>query len=162
VLVVGALQNSLMLERMPIHKYECLFLVIWIYRQHFHQFLLLPLIYRLRVLERMSALNFYSLRIIRLMPSIEKKFLVITSVPVQHNGKIMGRKKCKEQLAQHNGKMWKLEDSYFLIDLVFMTLVVKLKFWTFFISTCKIRKDSHFAAIRCIDMHQDTGWNLYN
>jgi hypothetical protein len=37
-----------------------------------------------------------------------------------------------------------------------MTLVVKLKFWTFFISTFKIRKDSHFAAIRCIDMHQDT------
>jgi hypothetical protein len=82
VLVVGALQNSLMLERMSIHKYECLFLVIWIYRQHFHQFLLLPLIYRLRVLERMSALNFYSLRIIRLMPSKEKMFLVITSVPV--------------------------------------------------------------------------------
>jgi hypothetical protein len=82
VLVVGALQNSLMLERMSIYKYECLFLVIWIYWQHFHQFLLLPLIYRLRVLERMSALNFYSLRIIRLMPSKEKKFLVITSVPV--------------------------------------------------------------------------------
>jgi hypothetical protein len=56
----------------------------------------------------------------------------------------------------------KIRRFLFLDYLVFMTLVVKLKFWTFFISTCKIRKDSHFAAVRCIDMHQVTGWNLYN